>query len=193
MSLLYSCKTKSKEDLLVDNSANIENKVINDIFLMSLDTPYYPYDDFLLHDINTLKLKKESNLIAVSNQLKPIKYNDFKLTLSSKDFDQPNLPKEQDIYSFIKTDTATHELDIDSLTNIGRFKIVMNYDFNQKVNTGVLGSIQFSRIAFNQTFQKAYLVVTTKDKVKSSVERWILVELINGKWRIKKTIIISVS
>lgn len=132
---------------------NIENKIINDIFLLALDTPYYPYDDFLMHDLKTLQLKNETNLIAVSNKLEPLKNLDFRFTMSSKDFDQSIISN--------KIDSAIHELNLDSLTKIGRFKIVRNYDFSKKVNQGVLGSIQFSRIAFNQQFTKGYLVITT--------------------------------
>ncbi|WP_295236557.1 hypothetical protein [Sediminibacterium sp.] len=188
-----SCKTRTND---VDTSKNylyLETRVVNDIFLMALDTPYYPYDDFLLHDLKTLQVKNESNLIAVSNKLEPIKNLDFRFTLSSKDFDQSDMSDKKDIYNFIKIDSAIHKLNLDSLTNIGRFKIVRNYDFSQKVNQGVLGSIQFSRIAFNQQFTKGYLVITTKDKVKSSVERWVFVELVKGRWRIRKSIIMSVS
>lgn len=190
-SLWIGCKSNSIQ--LNNKIVNIENKIINEIFLMALDTPYYPYDDFLMHDLKTLQLKNESNLIAVSNKLEPIKNLDFRFTLSSKDFDQSDMSYKKDIYNFIKTDTAIHELNLDSLTNIGRFKIVRNYDFSKKVNQGVLGSIQFSRIAFNQQFTKGYLVITTKDKIKSSVERWVFVELVQGRWRIRKSIIMSVS
>ena len=188
-----SCKTRTND---VDTSKNylyLETRVVNDIFLMALDTPYYPYDDFLLHDLKTLQVKNESNLIAVSNKLEPIKNLDFRFTLSSKDFDQSDMSDKKDIYNLIKIDSAIQKLNLDSLTNIGRFKIVRNYDFSQKVNQGVLGSIQFSRIAFNQQFTKGYLVITTKDKVKSSVERWVFVELVKGRWRIRKSIIMSVS
>ncbi|MDO8995162.1 MAG: hypothetical protein Q7U77_00890 [Sediminibacterium sp.] len=188
-----SCKTRTND---VDTSKNylyLETRVVNDIFLMALDTPYYPYDDFLLHDLKTLQVKNESNLIAVSNKLEPIKNLDFRFTLSSKDFDQSDMSDKKDIYNFIKTDSAIHGLNLDSLTNIGRFKIVRDYDFSQKVNHGILGSIKFSRIAFSQQFTKGYLVITTKDKVKSSVERWVFVELVEGRWRIRKSIIISVS
>jgi len=164
---------------------NIENKIINDIFLLALDTPYYPYDDFLMHDLKTLQLKNETNLIAVSNKLEPLKNLDFRFTMSSKDFDQSIISN--------KIDSAIHELNLGSLTKIGRFKIVRNYDFSKKVNQGVLGSIQFSRIAFNQQFTKGYLVITTKDKVKSSIERWVFVELVQGRWRIRKSIIMGVS
>ena len=188
-----SCKTRTND---VDTSKNylyLETRVVNDIFLMALDTPYYPYDDFLLHDLKTLQVKNESNLIAVSNKLEPIKNLDFRFTLSSKDFDQSDMSDKKDIYNFIKSDSAIHGLNLDSLTNIGRFKIVRDYDFSQKVNHGILGSIKFSRIAFSQQFTKGYLVITTKDKVKSSVERWVFVELVEGRWRIRKSIIISVS
>lgn len=182
-SIWIGCKSNSIQ--LNDKLINLENKIINDIFLMALDTPYYPYDDFLMHDLKTLQLKNETNLIAVSKKLEPIKNLDFRYTMSSKDSDQSIISN--------KTNSTIHELNLDSLTNIGRFKIVRNYDFSQKVNQGILGSIQFSRIAFNQQFTKGYLVITTKDKVKSSVERLVFVELINGKWRIRKSIIISVS
>lgn len=188
-----SCKTRTNDVDISKNHLHLETRVVNDIFLMALDTPYYPYDDFLMHDLKTLQLKNESNLIAVSNKLEPIKNLDFRFTLSSKDFDQSDMSDKKDIYNFIKTDTAIHELNLDSLTNIGRFKIVRNYDFSQKVNQGILGSIQFSRIAFNQQFTKGYLVIITKDKVKSSVERWLFVELVQGRWRIRKSIIMSVS
>lgn len=190
-SIWIGCKSNSIQ--LNNKLVNIENKIINDIFLMALDTPYYPYDDFLMHDLKTLQLKYESNLIAVSNKLEPIKNFDFRFTLSSKDFDQSDMSYKKDIYNFIKTDSAIHKLNLDSLTNIGRFKIVRNYDFSQKVNQGILGSIQFSRITFNQQFTIGYFEITTKDKVKSSVERLVFVELINGKWRIRKSIIMSVS
>lgn len=93
----------------------------------------------------------------------------------------------------IDSDKATQKLNLDSLTNIGRFKIVRDYNFTQKVNKGILSSIQFSRIAFNQNFRKGNLVITTKDKTKSSVERWVLVELVRGKWPIKKAVILTVS
>ena len=182
-SIWISCKSNSIQ--LNDKLINLENKIINDIFLMALDTPYYPYDDFLMQDLKTLQLKNETNLITVSNKLEPIKNLDFRYTLSSKDSDQSIISN--------KIDSTIHDLNLDSLTNIGRFKIVRNYDFSKKVNQGVLGSVQFSRIAFNQQFTKGYLVITTKDKVKSSVERLVFVELINGKWRIRKSIIISVS
>jgi hypothetical protein len=190
---LVSCNSRVNKVVLDEAKFNLENQVVNDIFLMALDTPYYPYGDFLMHDIKTLQLKNESNLIAVSNKLESIKNLDFRFTLSSKDFDQSDMSDKKDIYNFIKTDTAIHELNLDSLTNIGRFKIVRNYDFSQKVNKGILGSIQFSRIAFNQQFTKGYLFITTKDKVKSSIERWVFVELVQGRWRIRKSIIMSVS
>lgn len=190
---LVSCNSRVNKVVLDEAKFNLENQVVNDIFLMALDTPYYPYGDFLMHDIKTLQLKNESNLIAVSNKLESIKNLDFRFTLSSKDFDQSDMSDKKDIYNFIKTDTAIHELNLDSLTNIGRFKIVRNYDFSQKVNKGILGSIQFSRIAFNQQFTKGYLFITTKDKVKSSKERWVFVELVQGRWRIRKSIIMSVS
>ena len=190
---LVSCNSRVNKVVLDEAKFNLENQVVNDIFLMDLDTPYYPYGEFLMHDIKTLQLKNESNLIAVSNKLESIKNLDFRFTLSSKDFDQSDMSDKKDIYNFIKTDTAIHELNLDSLTNIGRFKIVRNYDFSQKVNKGILGSIQFSRIAFNQQFTKGYLFITTKDKVKSSIERWVFVELVQGRWRIRKSIIMSVS
>ena len=190
---LVSCNSRVNKVVLDEAKFNLENQVVNDIFLMALDTPYYPYGDFLMHDIKTLQLKNESNLIAVSNKLESIKNLDFRFTLSSKDFDQSDMSDKKDIYNFIKTDTAIHELNLDSLTNIGRFKIVRNYDFSHKVNKGILGSIQLSRIAFNQQFTKGYLFITTKDKVKSSIERWVFVELVQGRWRIRKSIIMSVS
>lgn len=190
---LVSCNSRVNKVVVDEAKFNLDNNVVNDIFLMALDTPYYPYDDFLMHDLKTLQLKNESNLIAVSNKLEPIKNLDFRFILSSKDFDQSDMSDKKDIYNFIKTDSAIHELNLDSLTNIGRFKIVRNYDFSKKVNQGVLGSIQFSRIAFNQQFTKGYLVITTKDKIKSSVERWVFVELVQGRWRIRKSIIMSVS
>lgn len=193
ISFNVSCKNKPNNVGLNNKYFSLETKVINDIFLQSIDTPYYPYDDFLMHDLKTLQLKNETNLIAVSNNLEPIKNLDFSFTLSSNGFDQSDMSDKKDIYNFIETDSTIHELNLDSLTNIGRFKIVRNYDFSKKVNQGVLGSIQFSRIAFNQQFTKGYLVITTKDKVKSSVERWVFVELINDKWRIRKSIIMSVS
>jgi uncharacterized protein YfkK (UPF0435 family) len=180
LSSFVSCITRAKKVVLGEANFKLENKVVNDIFLMALDTPYYPYDDLLMHDLRTLQLKNESNLIAVSNKLEPIKNLDFRFTLSSKDFDQSDMSDKKDIYNFIKKDSAIHELNLDSLTNTGRFKLVKNYDFSQKVNQGVLGSIQFSRIAFNQQLTKGYLVITTKDKLKSSVERWVFVELVEG-------------
>lgn len=182
---LVSCNSRVNKVVVDEAKFNLDNNVVNDIFLMALDTPYYPYDDFLMHDLKTLQLKNETNLIAVSNKLEPLKNLDFRFTMSSKDFDQSIISN--------KIDSAIHELNLDSLTNIGRFKIVRDYDFSKKVNQGILGSIQFSRIAFNQQFTKGYLVITTKDKVKSSVERLVFVELINGKWRIRKSIIMSVS
>ncbi len=188
-----SCKSRTNDVEISKNHLHLETRVVNDIFLMALDTPYYPYDDFLMHDLKTLQVKNESNLIAVSNKLEPIKNLDFSFTLSSNGFDQSDMSDKKDIYNSIETDSTIHELNLDSLTNIGRFKIVRNYDFSKKVNQGVLGSIQFSRIAFNQQFTKGYLVITTKDKVKSSVERWVFLELINDKWRIRKSIIMSVS
>lgn len=181
---LVSCNSRVNKVVVDEAKFNLDNNVVNDIFLMALDTPYYPYDDFLMHDLKTLQLKNETNLIAVSNKLEPLKNLDFRFTMSSKDFDQSIISN--------KIDSAIHELNLDSLTNIGRFKIVRDYDFSKKVNQGILGSIQFSRIAFNQQFTKG-LVITTKDKVKSSVERLVFVELINGKWRIRKSIIMSVS
>ena len=193
LSIFLSCKPQKYEVGFNIKNHYLESKVINDIFLQSIDTPYYPYDDFLLHDIQTLKLKNESNLIAVSDKLKPIFNFDFRYTLTSKDFNQPGTTHKKDEYSFLESDTAIHILNLDSLTNIGRFKVIRNYDFSKKVNQGVLGSIQFSRIAFDQQFTKGYLVITTKDKVKSSAERLVFVELVNGKWRIRKSIILSVS
>lgn len=193
ISALLSCNSGVNKVVVDEKKINLDNNVVNDIFLMALDTPYYPYVDFLMHDLKTLQLKNESNLIAVSNKLEPIKNLDFRFTLSSKDFDQSDMSDKKDIYNFIKTDSAIHELNLDSLTNIGRFKVIRNYDFSKKVNQGVLGSIQFSRIAFDQQFTKGYLVITTKDKVKSSAERLVFVELVNGKWRIRKSIILSVS
>ncbi|OYZ02006.1 MAG: hypothetical protein B7Y37_05270 [Sphingobacteriia bacterium 28-36-52] len=190
---LVSCNSSGNKVVVDEAKFNLENKVVNDILLISLDTPYYPYDDFLMHDLKTLQLKNDTNLIAVSNKLEPIKNLDFIFTLSSNDFDQSEMYDKKDIYNFIKTDSAIHELNLDSLTNIGRFKLVKHYDFSQKVNQGVLGSIQFSRIAFNQQFTKGYLVITTKDKLKSSLERWVFVELVEGRWRIRKSIIMSVS
>jgi len=182
---LVSCNSRVNKVVVDEAKFNLDNNVVNDIFLMALDTPYYPYDDFLMHDLKTLQLKNETNLIAVSNKLEPLKNLDFRFTMSSKDFDQSIISN--------KIDSAIHELNLDSLTNIGRFKIVRDYDFSKKVNQGILGSIQFSRIAFNQQFTKGYLVITTKDKVKSSVERWVFVELVKGQWRIRKSIIMSVS
>ena len=190
---LVSCDSRKENVLLNEKTSVLECIVINDIFLMALDTPYYPYDDFLIHDLKTLQLKNESNLIAVSNKLEPIKNLDFSFTLDSRDFDEPDKLNKKDRYNFIKTDSVVQMLNLDNLTNIGRFKILRNYDFSKKVNQGILGSIQFSRIAFNQKFTKGYLVITTKDKLKSSVERWVFVELINDKWRIRKSIIMSVS
>lgn len=188
-----SCKYRTNDVEISKNHLYLESRVINDIFLMALDTPYYPYDDFLMHDLKTLQLKNESNLIAVSNKLEPIKNLNFSFTLDSRDFDEPDKLNKKDRYNFIKTDSVVQMLNLDNVTNIGRFKILRNYDFSQKVNQGILGSIQFSRIAFNQELTKGYLVITTKDKLKSSVERWVFVELINDKWRIRKSIIMSVS
>lgn len=143
---LVSCNSRVNKVVVDEAKFNLDNNVVNDIFLMALDTPYYPYDDFLMHDLKTLQLKNETNLIAVSNKLEPLKNLDFRFTMSSKDFDQSIISN--------KIDSAIHELNLDSLTNIGRFKIVRDYDFSKKVNQGILGSIQFSRIAFNQQFTK---------------------------------------
>jgi hypothetical protein len=130
---LVSCNSSGNKVVVDEVKFNLENKVVNDILLISLDTPYYPYDDFLMHDLKTSQVKNESNLIAVSNKLELIKNLDFRFTLSSKDFDQSDISNKKDIYNFIEKDSAIHELNLDSLTNIGRFKIVRNYDFSQKL------------------------------------------------------------
>lgn len=191
----YSCKPKisdnknDKKNIMKEQV--IETKVFNDVFLQILDTPYFPYDNFLTHDLDTRELKKGTNLIAVSNKLKPLLR--FLDQIGNEIYDLPKSDKKEylEVFHNYQNDTTIHKLLIDSLKNIGRFQLTENYDFTQNANNGVLGSIQFSRIAFNSKITKAFFVVTIKDKVKSGIENLVFLELVNNRWNIFKSIILS--
>ncbi|WP_026752756.1 hypothetical protein [Sediminibacterium sp. C3] len=190
---LTSCDDFRNEKVNYNRILEIEQNVINDIFLKSLDTPFYPYYDFILLDSTSKQTPPKFNLIAVSNKLKPIENSNLFLTLSKNDFGLNESEYFDDFFIFDKKDTVNHELILDKITNIGKFKIVKNYDFNQKVNSGVIGSFQFSRITFSKDKNAGFLLITSKDSSKNSIERFILVNLIDGKWKIKKSIILSYS
>ncbi len=195
ISLIFSCRINDskieKKNIKDDNK--IETKIINDVFLNTIDTPYYPYDNFLANDLETKKLKNDTNLIAVSNKLEPFIYFLNQIKIEINDLDEKAKVNYLEVFHNYQNDTASHSLCIDSIKNIGRFQLTDNHDFTQKVNYGVLGSIQFSRIALNTNKTKALFVVTIKDKIKSSVEMLVLLERINGQWKIFKSILLSES
>jgi len=195
--VLFSCKTKNRDKINEEKNVVeyhiIEAKVINDVFLQVLDTPYYPYDNFLTHDLDTKELKNDTNLIAVSNKLEPLLKFLNQIGRVINDLEKSEKENYLEVFHNYQNDTSIHKLHIDSLKNIGRFQLTDKYDFTQKANNSVLGSMRFTRIAFNLNNTKSFFVVTIKDKGKSDIENLVFLSLKNGKWRIIKTIILSES
>lgn len=194
-SMFTSCQITKEKD------SNIEEIVVDDIFLSVVDTLAYSYNT-LLPSIFYNKTKQYRNtdsfLVAVNNNLKfPIEWvGRIKSELNSNNIAGTNdtaflvFTKSLDSY----TADQYQSLNVKKVLNTGQYRVTSNYDFTSKETaSGMIGVVRFSMILFNQSSDRAITVVAIKDHVKSGIEELLLLTRTKNKWVITNRISLAVS
>lgn len=194
-SIFVSCQITKEKD------SNVAEMVVDDIFLSLLDTLAYSYNTLLPSVLyNKVKPYKisDSFFVAVDSKLKfPIEWvgrikNELNNNSIAGTSDTAFWVFKRFLDSY--TSDAYQNIDVQKITNKGRYRLTSNYDFNRKETmAGMIGVVSFSMILFNDSYDRAITVVEIKDNVKSGIEELLLLTKNKNKWVITNRICLAVS
>ncbi len=157
--------------------------IINSSFLQIVDTLRYKYHS-LRPSANDSAFNSNAMLnIAMYNKLTNI--YDWKTEISSslkqlKDsIEYINYSRIFDINS---TDTLEKLIDITQIKETGNYKLIGVISKIASKIKGVIGQIYFSKAIYNDRIDKALLVTTIRDNVKSGIVKLIFLKKVKNKW-----------
>lgn len=195
VSIFASCQTTNKKDI------DVEEVVVDDIFLSVVDTIAYSYNTLLPSTLyNKVKPYKNSDsfIVAMESNLKfPIEW----VGRVKNELNNNNIAGTSDsaFLVFIRlldlyTANEYQNLDVKRILKTGLYRLTSNYDFNSKETmSGMIGVVRFSMILLNESYDRAITIVEIRDNVKSSIEELLLLTKIKNKWVITNRICLAVS
>lgn len=170
--------------ILNSDNSKVEIDLINDCFIEIVDTTAYEYKTLLPYGEKQTVTINDTFSIAVYKELIPANKweNQISNILLSPEFLKYSdfLP----ILKPIKIDLKSHLINLNKITKTGKYRLISYSTINSRIKNEVIGNLVFSRVYFNEAKNKAILVVTIKDAIKSERTDLILLEKTKQRWTV---------
>lgn len=167
--------------------------IINSSFLQIVDTLAYRYHS--LRPSANSPTFKSTEMLKIAMYSKLTNIYEWKTEISSSLNQLKDSSEYIDfsrIFDINSTDTLEKLIDIAEIKETGRYKIIGVISKDARKFQGVIGQIYFSKAIYNDRIDKALLVATIRDNVKSGIVKLFFLNKVNNKWLVIKENILEI-
>lgn len=180
---LFSYCTSDKEKI------KQETEIIDMCFMSVLDTLAYKYHTLRPGITDSTFINTDSLTIAIFPKLVSIKKWTPSIKISLDTFQL----KERFLGLLEKTNSDSMELplEVQSIVNIGEYKIESAENIYARKIKGRIGSVIFSRVYYDE--KVGFFISVIRDTIKNDVTKLFLIEKYQGKWSVIDEIVLEIS